>query len=198
MYFTKQLDTNHDLSHQVVWYFSPGFHWGPGPLYVPTAEEINAAVAEYQMILLRAPELADPELDKALSDPEVARQALLTEVNSQADKFEQSLNKDMYFTSSLGFKVNGDRRTKENLSDLINYGPETGVQYRDYENQLQLLSRSQLQQILAEHITNGQNLYQQKWALQQLINSSQGFDGLHEIVVQFTMMDFTQPGVKSL
>lgn len=192
MYFTKQLDTSADLAHLSVMYFSAGFLWGPGPLYVPTDAEVKAAAAEYTALIVRAPELVDPELDQALSSAEVARAALLTEIDQQASAFEQTLNKDMYFTSVLGFRCNGDRRTKENLQDLVNFGPDSNVQYRDYDNQLRILNKEQLKVLLLEHITNGQNLYAQKWALQNLVNSAQGFDGLHNVKISFTMMDFTK------
>lgn len=192
MYFTKQLDTSADLAHLSVMYFSAGFLWGPGPLYVPTDTEVKAAAAEYSALIVRAPELIDPELDKALTSEEVARTMLLTEIDQQASAFEQTLNKDMYFTSVLGFRCNGDRRTKENLQDLVNFGPDSNVQYRDYDNQLRILNKEQLKVLLLEHITNGQNLYAQKWALQNLVNSAQGFDGLHNVKIAFTMMDFTK------
>ena len=192
MYFTNQLDTSADLAHLSVMYFSAGFLWGPGPLYVPTDNEVKAAAAEYTALIVRAPELTNPELDKALSSAEVARAALLTEIDRQASAFEQTLNKDMYFTSVLGFRCNGDRRTKENLQDLVNFGPDNNVQYRDYDNQLRILNKEQLKVLLLEHITNGQNLYAQKWALQNLVNSAQGFDGLHNVKISFTMMDFTK------
>lgn len=191
MYFTKKLSDSADLASVSVVYFKGGFYFGPGPLYVPSSAEIEAATAEYKALILRAPELINPELDTALSNPEVARAALLADIDEKAGEFEKMLNKAMYFKSSLGFLCNGDRRTKDNLRDLVSFGPEENVQYRDYNNELRILTRPQLQTLLLEHITNGQNLYNQKWALQSLVNSAQGFDGLHGIEIKFTMMDFS-------
>ena len=40
------------------------------------------------------------------------RAKLMGELETTAASFEENLNKEMYFTSSLGFRVNGDRRTR--------------------------------------------------------------------------------------
>lgn len=38
-------------------------------------------------------------------------------------------------------------------------------EYKDYDNELQKLTKDQLQLLLTEHVINGQNLYNQKMAL---------------------------------
>ena len=117
-------------------------------------------------------------------------------VLAKAAKFEDNLNKDMYFTSSLKFKVNGDRRTRDNIQDLITFfdaqQKEGKVSYRDYDNKEQKLTKENLQTILVEHVTNGQNLYKQKWEKQQKIQAAQSFDDLKAVSTEFEMSDFRQ------
>jgi len=110
----------------------------------------------------------------------------------QTAKFEDNLNKDMYFTSSLGFRVNGDRRTRSNIEDLIRFSPAFPVHYRDYDNQVQEVTQEQLQTMLAEHITNGNNLYNQKWNFEAQINACTSKEEVEAIKIKFEMMDFSK------
>ncbi len=116
------------------------------------------------------------------------------ELQTKSASFETNLNKDMYFKSSLGFKCNGDRRTKDNLQDLIMYfdaQTKATVAYRDYDNQMQQLNKEQLQTLLREHIENGQDLYNQKWELENRLNQAHTIEDLNAINIVFTMKDFT-------
>lgn len=196
MYFTKQLDTSADLSRMCVMSFAAGFLWGPGPVYVPTDAELASALAEYNRLISRAPELTNGELAQALTNMELARKHLLTELDAKAAAFEQSLNKEMYFMSSLGFKVNGDRRTKSNLQDLITFfdlqAKEGVIEYRDFDNVNRELTKEQVQTLLVEHVANGQALYMQKWAKQAEINAAETFDALNKVELAFTMSDFSK------
>lgn len=132
---------------------------------------------------------------EVLQDVESYKQYLSNVVLSKAAKFENNLNKDMYFTSSLRFKVNGDRRTRDNIQDLITFfdAQQQGgkVSYRDYDNKEQQLTKENLQTILKEHITNGQNLYKQKWEMEQKIAAANSIEELKAISTEFTMTDFT-------
>ena len=119
------------------------------------------------------------------------------ELASKAASFEQNLNKEMYFTSSLGFKVNGDRRTRSNLEDLITYfdaqatGEPKTVAYRDYDNVDRLVTKAQLQVMLAEHIQNGNELYQQKWAMEAELEAITAQEELDNFEIVFVMKDYT-------
>lgn len=117
---------------------------------------------------------------------------LLAELEEKAAALEENLNKEMYFTSSLGFKCNGDRRTRSNISDLITYfsGSDT-VDYRDYENNTQQLTKEQLTVLLQEHVINGNALYQQKWTIEAQINAAEDNEALKAINIEFTMSDFS-------
>ena len=106
--------------------------------------------------------------------------------------FENNLNKDMYFTSSLGFRVNGDRRTRSNIEDLIRFSPVFPVQYRDYDNIFQKVTKDNLETMLQEHITNGLNLYQQKFSYESQINACTTKEEVEAIKIKFEMMNFSK------
>ena len=117
------------------------------------------------------------------------------ELSRIVNGFENNLNKNMYFTSSLGFKVNGDRRTRDNLQDIINFiyvqAKNVTIKYRDYDNEWQKLTNDQVQLLLSEHVINYYNLYNQKWHYKELINNAQTKEDLEQINLEFNMMDFT-------
>ena len=164
--------------------------------YVPTSEQASAALTEYQAwcYMFKQPEFSD--LVTLLTSVEACKAMLLSQVDKETSKFEDNLNKEMYFTSSLGFKVNGDRRTKDNLQDLVTFfdlqAVEGKIQYRDYDNNDQSLTKEQLQTLLVEHVTNGQALYTMKWKMQTQIKEAQDFDSLHAIKIEFPMSDFSK------
>ena len=132
---------------------------------------------------------ADEHTDELLIE---AKEKKLKELAQVTALFEDNLNKDMYFTSSLGFRVNGDRRTRSNIEDLIRFSPSYPVQYRDYDNQVQEVTQEQLQTMLVEHITNGENLYSQKWKFEEQINACTTKEEAETIEIEFEMMDFSK------
>lgn len=166
------------------------------PPYVCTAEQSDACLAEYGAWCDRLKLSPNSGLIAAVSNVDTNKKALLIYLDKVASKFEDNLNKEMYFTSSLGFKVNGDRRTKDNLQDLITFfdlqAKEGKIAYRDYDNQDQALTKEQLQTLLTEHVTNGQMLYTMKWQLQSKINAAESLDDLHNITIAFPMSDFSK------
>lgn len=163
--------------------------------YVCTNEEAALCVKEYQDWCNKFSQPVHLDLIAEVSGLETVKASLLQYIDAQTAKFEDNLNKDMYFTSSLGFKVNGDRRTKDNLQDLITFfdlqAKEGKIQYRDYDNQDQSLTKEQLQTLLTEHVTNGQMLYNVKWQLQSKVKNAESLDDLHNITIAFPMMDFS-------
>lgn len=167
--------------------------------YVPSSTEAEAALKEYRDWAGQFGQPEVPDLTSLLSDVERHRTYLLERLSLEADKFEASLNKDMYFTSSLGFRVNGDRRTKSNLSDLITYFDYQSVsgfvEYRDYDNVTRKLTKQQLTTLLGELVLNGQALYQQKWSIQDLISRASTFDDLHAVKIDFHMTDYSKGAV---
>lgn len=138
-------------------------------------------------ILVKYKELKEStELDRA-------KALKLYELSTQALAFEENVNKDMSFVSSVGgYHINGDRRTRSNLEDLITYNTTDIVQLRDYDNTMREVTKDQLKVILKEHVINGQNLYYQKWAYEEQIKACTTIEELNAIEIKFTMKDFSK------
>ena len=97
----------------------------------------------------------------------------------------------MAFKSSLGFTVDGDARSRDNLSGLINIGAEP-VAFRDHDNGDHSLTLDNLKTLLKEAQMNGAMLYQQKWALQKAISDAKSLKALKAVEIKFTMADFSK------
>ena len=97
----------------------------------------------------------------------------------------------MTFKSSLGFVVDGDARSRDNLSGLINIGVEP-VAFRDHDNGDHSLTLDNLKTLLKEAQMNGAMLYQQKWQMQAKIESAKSLKALKGIDIKFTMADFSK------
>lgn len=119
---------------------------------------------------------------------EEIKQELLQKIDAEADKFEQNKCDSMYVTSSLGFRVNADRRSLQNIDNLIFLNEPT--LYKDYDNQFHQLSVSELNTLRYEISRNGANLYTQKFLLQQAVLGGT-LETLEDFEVQFEMMDFS-------
>ena len=97
----------------------------------------------------------------------------------------------MTFKSSLGFVVDGDARSRDNLSGLINIGREP-VSFRDHDNGDHSLTLDNLRLLLKEAQMNGAMLYQQKWAMQKAISDAKSLKALKAVEIKFTMADFSK------
>ena len=97
----------------------------------------------------------------------------------------------MTFKSSLGFTVDGDARSRDNLSGLINIGQEP-VSFRDHDNGDHSLTLDNLKTLLKEAQMNGAMLYQQKWAMQKAIADAKSLKALKAVEIKFTMADFSK------
>ena len=97
----------------------------------------------------------------------------------------------MTFKSSLGFIVDGDARSRDNLAGLINIGQEP-VSFRDHDNGGHSLTLDNLRTLLREAQMNGAMLYQQKWQMQAKIESAKSLKSLKAIEIKFTMADFSK------
>ena len=97
----------------------------------------------------------------------------------------------MIFKSILGFVVDGDARSRDNLLGLINIGQEP-VAFRDHDNGDHSLMLVDLEMLLKEAQMNGAMLYQQKWKLQKAIADAKSLKALKAIDIKFTMADFSE------
>lgn len=114
----------------------------------------------------------------------------LNEISAVADAFEQMKCDSMYVTSSLGFRVNADRRSLQNIENMITLGESQ--QFKDYDNTFHYLSVDELKIIANEIIINGLNLYSQKFAMQQAVTSATEVEAIANLDLTFNMMDFTE------
>ena len=97
----------------------------------------------------------------------------------------------MFFKSSLGFNVDGDARSRDNLDGLKAIGIEP-VTFRDHDNIDHSLTLANLELLIKEANMNGAMLYQQKWQMQAKIESAKSLKSLKAIEIVFKMADFTE------
>lgn len=114
----------------------------------------------------------------------------LNEISAVADAFEQMKCDTMFVTSSLGFRVNADRRSLQNIENMITLGESQ--QFKDYDNTFHYLSVDELKIIANEIIINGLNLYSQKFTMQQAVTSATEVEAIANLDLTFNMMDFTE------
>lgn len=115
----------------------------------------------------------------------------LMQVKNATEGFD-SKRKDpsMFFKSSLGFSVDGDARSRDNLDGLKAIGIEP-VAFRDHDNIDHSLTLANLELLIKEANMNRTQLYQQKWQIQEAIRKCGTLDALKAIEIRFTMADFT-------
>lgn len=115
----------------------------------------------------------------------------LSELTAIASKFDNQLvNTDMIIKSSLGFSINADLRSQNNLRGLIAVGIEP-VNFVTADNSVQSLSIEQLNILLNETAQNGQHLYLLKWRYREQIEQAKTKEDLNAIKFEFTMKDFS-------
>ena len=116
----------------------------------------------------------------------------LMQVKNATEGFD-SKRKDpsMFFKSSLGFNVDGDARSRDNLDGLKAIGIEP-VTFRDHDNIDHSLTLANLELLIKEANMNGAMLYQQKWQMQAKIESAKSLKALKAIEIVFKMADFTE------
>ena len=115
----------------------------------------------------------------------------LMQVKNATEGFD-SKRKDpsMFFKSSLGFSVDGDARSRENLDGLAFLGSEP-VAFRDHDNMDHSLNLADIGTVLREARKNVALLYQQKWQIQEAIRKCETLDALRKIEIVFRMADFS-------
>ena len=129
------------------------------------------------------------EPEKTLDELKSEKLAELTAITSKFDN--QLVNTDMIIKSSLGFTINADLRSQNNLRGLIVTGVEP-VNFVTADNSVQSLSNEQLNVLLNECALNGQSLYLQKWEYKEQIEHAQTVEDLNKIVFKFEMKDFSK------
>lgn len=118
------------------------------------------------------------------------KEAKLTEISTEAGKYDQYKCDEMYITSSVNsLQINADARSQKNISALIENYTDV-VTFKTYDNSYVQLTKEQLATMLVECVKNGEALYAQKWSLQEQVNNAKTKEDLNKIEVKFTMMSF--------
>ena len=125
---------------------------------------------------------------KSLSELKSDKLSELTAITSKFDN--QLVNADMIIKSSLGFSINADLRSQNNLRGLIAVGVEP-VNFVTADNSVKSLTLEQLNILLKESIENGKKLYETKWKYRDMILNSSSVEELNAIEFKFTMSDFS-------
>ena len=119
---------------------------------------------------------------------EEAKTQKLAELNSLSSELEQTENKKMVVTSSLGFRINADPKAKRNIDTLIELGIST---FRDYDNKDHLdMTIDNLKTIKREISMNAVNLYNQKWVMEEEIKSLKTVEEINNYHITFQMLNF--------
>ena len=146
------------------------------------------------------------EMGDCLLSLEELKAKKLQELKSASDAFEVNLNSDMIIQSSIGYPMNADRRSQQNIQGMIamadaqvaagavvqNEDGSVTVPYRCGDNTTRNLTIDQLKTAYMEMLVNGQNLYKLKWQYEQAINNAQTKEELSTIDLNFKMMDFSK------
>lgn len=119
------------------------------------------------------------------------RNAKLLEISRIADSFEQSKCDDMYLDSSLGFRINADRRSQQNIEGLAKVLGDNTTMFKIYDNEFRELGVGDLNILIVECIQNGLNLYSQKFAMRAQVMALKTIEEIENFEVKFEMVDFT-------
>jgi hypothetical protein len=139
---------------------------------------------------------ADEHTDELLEKAKADKLAELNTISGQYDQYKCDV---MYITSSVeGLRFNADIRSQTNIQGLLSTLQKNAtVTYKDYDNNFVQLNAIQLSTIYNECITNGQNLYAQKWSYQSKIEACTSIDEVNAIEIAFEMMDFSNSDIET-
>lgn len=150
-----------------------------------TTEDAKAVVNDHTLTVVKV-----TDADRLTE----AKTAKLHELSSKASQYQAWNCKDMYITSSLGFAVNSDQCSQNNISVLIGMLPDdtTTTNFKVYDNTFKALNKPQLKTLLSECAQAGLALYQTKFGLQAAINKATTKEELDAIEIKFEMADFSK------
>lgn len=119
------------------------------------------------------------------------REVRLSELDYLSRQFDDALvNPAMFFNSSLGFSIDADIRSQNNLRGLQATGAEP-LQFMGHDNELHSVTQAMIGVLLSECAQNGSNLYAQRWSYKAKIAAAKSIEELQAIELKFTMLDFT-------
>ena len=122
--------------------------------------------------------------------PEPSLEELKTIKLEQLSQAQSEAEKRAHIFSSVGFEIDANDRASRDISGLLVTTKETDtVNFCDYHNQLNQVSRAQLKAMQEEIIQNAQYIYQQKWAYREAINAATTVEELNAIEIEFKYLD---------
>lgn len=124
-------------------------------------------------------------------DPELAelKARKLAEISAEAHKYSQYECKEMFLTSSVGYRINADGRAQDNIKGLIALG--VTCRFKDYDNEFHPgTTVEDLNLMLLECYKNGAILYQQKFEYEARVDAAKSAEDLN-FEVTFSMADFS-------
>ena len=128
--------------------------------------------------------------EKPESTIEELKAKKLAEISAEAHKYSQYECETMYLTSSVGFKINADHKSQDNIRGLI--ALNTAIAFKDFDNVFhENTSIEDLNVMLHECYANGAMLYQQKFEYEAMVANAKSREELYFDVV-FDMADFSQ------
>ena len=120
---------------------------------------------------------------------EVAKQQKLSQLKQESEKYSAYECETMFVNSSLGFKINADHKSQDNIRGLIALNIPTA--FKDFDNQFHQVSVEDLNTLLSECYANGASLYQQKFNMELQISQLQDVEEVDNYPIVFTMSDFS-------
>ena len=127
--------------------------------------------------------------EKPESTVEELKAKKLAEISAEAHKYSQYECETMYLTSSVGYKINADHKSQDNIRGLIALGQPCA--FKDFDNVFhENTSIEDLNVMLYECYANGALLYQQKFEYEALVANAKSREELYFDIV-FDMADFS-------
>ena len=148
-----------------------------GLTFVPSNKELTSGV--YYIKGHEKPESTIEEL----------KAKKLAEISAEAHKYSQYECGEMYLTSSVGYRINADHKSQDNIRGLIALGQQCA--FKDFDNVFHAdTSIEDLNTMLTECYANGASLYQQKFEYEARVDAAESAEDLYFDVI-FSMADFS-------
>lgn len=169
-----------------------GYKWLAGTVTTPeTADKygildnninMSELIKKNGRLYLKGYEAPDPELAEL-------KARKLAEISAEAHKYSQYECAEMYLTSSIGYRINADHKSQDNIRGLIALGQPCA--FKDFDNVFHAdTSIDDLNTMLTECYANGALLYQQKFEYEARVDAAKSAEDLN-FEVTFSMADFS-------
>ena len=113
----------------------------------------------------------------------------LAEIKAVADQYAKYECETMYLTSSVGYRINADHKSQDNIRGLIALGQPCA--FKDFDNVFHAdTSIDDLNTMLTECYANGASLYQQKFEYEARVDAAESAEDLN-FEITFSMADFS-------